>query len=454
MDHSPRGERRSTLAGCRHPDAIKAITPRPATQPAMVVTSVTFTQFDMVPSDSPSDGSPSSAPLTERRSARHRWWAVPLAVVGLAAAALPAVAVFLPAGWVETKPRCEVEDEAGECEVSVDDAVEFAIVPGSAEPVAPVLEVSGLETYIDGTTPYFVTVRMPAVGLLDWWALDGRQSARFFTYRDKYGDGTPDQLFQSGQRQMTGAKDRAIYVALRAAGIDVSRQDGEAMVDYVVCMTYSDDGRSCLAMPPAFDVLQPDDVIIAIDGEEVVVLDDVTRLLTDVEPGATIEVTVRRDGEDVTFPVETILAPGEDAQRTIIGFMPVDTTTVVIPEGLSVEFTTGDIGGPSAGLAFTLALIDRLTPGALVGDARVVVTGEIDIDGNVGAIGGLSSKAEAALQIGADYFLVPASQAESGSDSIEAARAVAGDRMEVIAVATLDEALAALARLGGSPLPP
>jgi len=420
----------------------------------MVVTSVTFTQFDMVPSDGAPDGSPT---LTHpepavRRSVRHRWWAVPLAVVGLGAAALPAVSLFLPAGLVETKPRCEVEDSSGNCEVSVDDAVEFAIVPGSAEPVAPVLAVSGLDTYEDGTTPYFVTVRMPSVGLLDWWVLDGRDSARFYTYRDKYGDGTPDQLFQSGQRQMTGAKDRAIYVALRAAGIDVSRQDGVAMVDYVVCMTYSDDGRSCREFPPAADVLRSDDVILAIDGEEVAVLDDVTRLLTDVEPGAEIDLTVLRDGEEVSFPVETILAPDEDAPRTIIGFMPIDTTTVALPDGLSVEFATGDIGGPSAGLAFTLALIDRLTPGSLVGDAKVVVTGEIDIDGNVGAIGGLSAKAEAALQIGADYFLVPASQAESGSDSVEAARAVAGDRMEVIPVATLEEALAALERLGGSPL--
>jgi PDZ domain-containing protein len=426
----------------------------------MVVTSVTFTQFDMVPSDDRPDGSPDPGVETAdvaadgavRRSARHRWWAVPLAVVGLVAAGLPAAALFLPAGWAETKPRCEVEDESGECQVSVDDAVEFAIVPGSAEPVAPVLQVSGLETYEDGTTPYFVTVRMPGVGLLDWWALHDSNASRFYTYRDKYGDGTPDQLFQSGQRQMTGAKDRAIYVALEAAGIDVSRQDGEAMVDYVVCMTYSDDGRSCVQMPPAAEVLLADDVITAIDGEPVVVLDDVSRLLADVEPGATVELTVRRDGEEIMFPVETILAPDEDNPRTIIGFMPVDTTTVVLPDGLSVQFATGDIGGPSAGLAFTLALIDRLTPGSLVGDAKVVVTGEIDIDGNVGAIGGLNSKAEAALQIGADYFLVPASQAASGSDSIEAARAVAGSRMEVIPVATLEEALAALVRLGGDPL--
>ena len=425
----------------------------------MVVTSVTFTQFDMVPSGDGADGSPdpeagaTSAPsLTARRSTRHRWWATPLAIVGVTAAALPAVSLFLPAGWAETKARCAVENESGECETPVDEAVEFAIVPGSAEPVAPVLQVSGLDTYDDGTTPYFVTVRMPGVGLLDWWALHGSKAARFYTYRDKYGDGTPDQLFQSGQRQMTGAKDRAIYVALKAAGVDVTRQEGEAMVDYVVCMTFSDDGRRCEAMPPAADVLEPDDVIVAIDGQEVVVLDDVTRLLADVEPGATIDLTVRRDGEEVTFPVETILAPDEDTPRTIIGFMPVDTTTVVLPDGLSVEFATGDIGGPSAGLAFTLALIDRLTPGSLVGDAKVVVTGEIDIDGKVGAIGGLNSKAEAALQIGADYFIVPASQAATGSDSIEAARAVAGDRMEIIPVATLDEALAALVRLGGDPL--
>lgn len=386
-----------------------------------------------------------------RPDSRHRWWAVPLAVAGLVAAALPAVAAFLPAGWVETKARCEVKTASGACEREVDDAVEFAIVPGSASAVAPVLEVLGLETYDEGVGPYFVTVRVPSIGLLDWWMLSDSQAARFYTYRDKYGDGTPDQLFQVGQRQMTGAKDRAIYVALLAAGVEVTRQDGEAMVDYVVCREFSADGRSCIDRPPAAEVLEPDDVIVAINGDTVEVLDDVTRLLADVAAGDTIELTLRRDGEEITVPVETITAPDEATPRTIIGFMPVDTTTVVLPDGLSVEFVTGDIGGPSAGLAFTLALIDRLTPGSLVGDARVVVTGEIDIDGNVGAIGGLSAKAEAALQVGADYFLVPESQAESGSDSIAAARAVAGDRMEIIPVATLADALEALERVGGDP---
>ena len=135
-----------------------------------------------------------------------------------------------------------------------------------------------------------------------------------------------------------------------------------------------------------------------------------------MKPGDTVPITLERDGEKIETEVKTIQAPGEDEPRTIIGFSPVDTTTVDLPDGLTVDFDTEGIGGPSAGLAFTLTLIDEITEGNLMGDGRIAVTGEIDIDGNVGAIGGLNSKASAVQQVGVKYFLVPASQPDIGDD--------------------------------------
>jgi PDZ domain-containing protein len=100
-------------------------------------------------------------------------------------------------------------------------------------------------------------------------------------------------------------------------------------------------------------------------------------------------------------------------------------------------------------LAFTLTLIDELTPGELTGNNAVAVTGTIRTDGSVGPIGGLAQKASAVKQMGAKVFIVPT---EQGPDDLARARLVAGDDLMVVDVASLDEALAALAKYGGNGL--
>jgi len=145
-----------------------------------------------------------------------------------------------------------------------------------------------------------------------------------------------------------------------------------------------------------------------------------------------------------------LIAAPDEPNRTIVGFVPSDTAKISLPSDVKIDIDTESIGGPSAGLAFTLTLIDKLSPGDLMGGKPVAVTGTIGINGEVGAIGGLSSKASAVLQSGAKYFLVPTAQ---GPDDIAKARKVVGDKVEIIPVATVDEALAALQRIGGDPAP-
>lgn len=417
----------------------------PTIHAAAVVTSVTFTQSDIVTAEP----DPVRAP-----SHRHRWWAIPLAVLGFLCLGLVLAAAVVPSKFFVDKAGCEEKSPDDDC------SVEFALVPADAEPVEPRLEVEGTTVYPSDGEIYFVTIRQPKITMLDWFVTRDSPAARMLTYENKYGDQTAEQLLKSGQRQMTGAKDRATYVALKAAGFPVTRKDGPAVVDYVICLKPNDANTKCLEEPPAKDVLEENDVITGLDGKPVDSLDDLQPILADIEPGATVPITIERDGETIETEVTTVRAPGEQEDRTIIGFSPVDTTTVELPEGLNVDFDTAGIGGPSAGLAFTLTLIDQLTPGNLMGDGRIAVTGEIDIDGNVGAIGGLNSKASAVQQVGVKYFLVPASQPDIGDDpnrpnrdSVEFARRVVGDDVEIIPVATLDEALAVLERLGGDPLP-
>jgi PDZ domain-containing protein len=144
--------------------------------------------------------------------------------------------------------------------------------------------------------------------------------------------------------------------------------------------------------------------------------------------------------------VQLIQAP-DNTGRTILGFTPFDNATADLP--FEVDIDSGGIGGPSAGLAFTLTVIDELTPGELTGGNEVAVTGEIEIDGRVGAIGGLVSKTSAVKQRGAKIFIVPSAQ---GPENIAAARAVAGDDLTIVPVDNLEQALAALAEFGGNGL--
>ncbi|MGH9163958.1 MAG: S16 family serine protease, partial [Acidimicrobiales bacterium] len=111
----------------------------------------------------------------------------------------------------------------------------------------------------------------------------------------------------------------------------------------------------------------------------------------------------------------------------------------------AVHIDSGAIGGPSAGLAFTLGLLDALTAGELTGGRRVAVTGTIELDGGVGDVGGVAQKTAAVRRAGAEYFLVPPAE-------FDEAVAHAGGQLQVRRVASLDEALDALAKLGGDPM--
>ena len=143
-----------------------------------------------------------------------------------------------------------------------------------------------------------------------------------------------------------------------------------------------------------------------------------------------------------------LMANPDDPSRAIIGIIPADTRTVELP--FDVAISTADIGGPSAGLAFTLGLIDDLTEGNLMGRGKVAATGTMSPDEKVGAIGALRQKAVAVRDAGVTLFLVPVGQS---AEELSAARSAAGRGVTIVPVATLQEALQALAANGGDPLP-
>ncbi|NNK91535.1 MAG: hypothetical protein HKO87_03805, partial [Acidimicrobiia bacterium] len=144
-------------------------------------------------------------------------------------------------------------------------------------------------------------------------------------------------------------------------------------------------------------------------------------------------------GTDESVDLIVTLGPNpDDEERPLIGILVGNAGDFVFP--VDVEIDSRNIGGPSAGLMFTLQIIDELTPQELTRGYRVAGTGSIDSEGNVGAIGGVRQKVFGAIEQGVDYVLVPSANYEDAADA-------AGDDIDVVSVDTLGDALAFLETL-------
>ena len=183
---------------------------------------------------------------------------------------------------------------------------------------------------------------------------------------------------------------------------------------------------------PAGGKLEPGDELLAIDGTEITSAEQVREVLAATKPGQQVEVDYRRDGTAGSITV-TLAGHPEDAQRGFLGIAPANHPDVPF----DITISLADVGGPSAGLMFALAIVDKLTPGELNGGAFVAGTGEIDSDGQVGPIGGIPFKMAAAGDAGATVFLVP-------QDNCLEARQRAPEGLRLVKVDTLDDAVSSL----------
>lgn len=187
---------------------------------------------------------------------------------------------------------------------------------------------------------------------------------------------------------------------------------------------------------PAEGVLRRGDAIVAIEGLPVTAAADLTPLVQGRGVGDTLSLTVARDEEEIEL--EVVLAEREDSPGVaMIGIFLGEITEPPFP----IRIRTGDVGGPSAGLMHTLAIIDVLTEGNLTKGHVIAGTGTIDpVDGRVGAIGGVRQKVVAAEAAGASHILVPA---DNYATALEAPR----HTIEIVAVSSLEDALAFLETL-------
>ena len=321
----------------------------------------------------------------------------------------------------------------------------FAITPGDARPTQPRIKITKAQTYDSAGQILFVTVGVPRLSNLAERFARRNHTDDVVKARDILGDQSPQENRQQNIRLMGYSKDFAGYVALTRLGYDVPLSGGGSVVDST-CLEPGDAG-ACKTESPAAKVLRRQDVIIAIDGQPVHISSDISPLLAGRAVGSTIELTIKRLGEPAPVKVTVPLtAPSEEPTRAIIGFIPNDAPPDDLKFSFPVELgiDSGQVGGPSAGLAFTLAVLDKLTAGELTGGVKVAATGTMSPNGRVGDIGGLRQKTVAVQRAGAKLFLVPADEAQAAVDQAK------GSDLKVVGVNTIDDALKAISELGGN----
>jgi PDZ domain-containing protein len=282
-----------------------------------------------------------------------------------------------------------------------------------------ILAIDGAQTYptdgelmmttvsVDGGPGYRVT---PVEVVAAWF-----DSTRTVLPREAvFPEGqTREQTTLSNTAAMSTSQQGAVAVALDELGIEYT--------DVVMIAGVQEDGA-------AAGTLEAGDVIVSVGGETAADVAGYRDLIAATPEGEDVAMTVRRDGEEKELEVPTALVDGTSK----LG--------VILSEGhefpLDIDIAVGDIGGPSAGLVFSLSVYDELTPGALAGGHAIAGTGTISEDGTVGSIGGIRQKMVGATESDAEFFLAPTANCDE----------VVGhepDGLQVVAVGTFEEALEA-----------
>ena len=306
-------------------------------------------------------------------------------------------------------------------------------VPYAAEGPGPVFDTLG---EVDGTQVVEVTSTDPQVrveepsGELNMTTVTVRTNmtlpqvvSRWLTTDDTIvplekvipQDKTQEEVQQANEQAFAQSESAATIAALEFLGLPLRIKVAGVMDD-----------------SPASGVFQEDDILTQVDGTQVQTPEQAQQLIAQHAPGDQVELRFTRGAAQRTETV-TLGANPHDKKQPLLGIFMIS----VPAQGLEVSYNLQDVGGPSAGMMFTLAVIDKLSEGDLTGGAKVAGTGTIAGDGAVGPIGGIEHKLRAARDGGAELFLTPAANCDM------ALRQDPGD-MVVAKVTTIEDAVAAM----------
>jgi Lon-like protease len=297
----------------------------------------------------------------------------------------------------------------------------YLLLVDRAHPVTPLVKVQGARP-VDSGALYYVDVREQGASEFDTLFPWIHPHASFIPAGDIVAPcSTAAQADAASLQEMAFSQQVAAAVALRKLHYHVVVKPTGVVVSQLIGGTHA----PCN--------LQPMDIVVAVDGTPTPTEASLHAALGHVKPGAVVKLRVRRAGKLLTVPIRTVDEDG----RALVGFVPDQSARFKLP--IKVAIDTHGVGGPSAGLAFTLEVMQQLGRNVLHGH-KVAATGEMELNGTVTPIGGIKQKTYGVRQAGADVFLVPAGQ------NARDARRYAGP-VRIIPVRSLDQALHDLATL-------
>jgi Lon-like protease len=302
---------------------------------------------------------------------------------------------------------------------------DFLLLPDNAHPVAPLVHVQGGHTPPGPGGIYFVDVFERRANLLESLFPFIHSGATLIPAKLIVPPGVSDSAQrQADLREMSISQRVAAAVALRTLGYKVVAKPAGVVVDAVALGSH------------AVGKLQPTDVIVSVNGVKTPTIALLRTALARVHPRDTVTLEIMRGSARKTVSIKTVPDPLERS-RALVGFTPAQSADIRLP--LKVRIDAGNVGGPSAGLAFALQVLEDLGHPVDRGN-RIAATGQMELDGTVSPIGGVKQKTFGAREAHADVFLVPA-----GDNAREARRYAKG--LRIIAVKSFPQALRALATL-------
>jgi PDZ domain-containing protein len=302
---------------------------------------------------------------------------------------------------------------------------EYIFLPDRAHPVAPLVTVPGGHDPARGGI-YFVDVVVRKATLLERLFGGLHNGADLYPASAINPPGVDDAQRQRIDLQdMRLSQQVAAAVALKAAGLKVILRPIGVRVEEIELGT------------PAAGKLEPDDVVTAIDGKPERSIGAVKATMARHKIGDVVRLTVIRGKSTLQIPIKTVASNDPGPRRPVVGVILGTAFAIHLP--IDVRIDAGNVGGPSAGLAFALQVYEEEGHDVVHGN-RVAATGEISANGAVGPIGGIKQKTIGAREAGVDAFLVPA------GDNARDARKYAGG-LRIIPVESFPQALRALATL-------
>jgi Lon-like protease len=300
-------------------------------------------------------------------------------------------------------------------------------VPDKAHSLSTLVQVPGGKPHKDGGGIYYVDVLLKKASLLqESFSFLRPDGADLVKQSDFVAPGiTYRQQLELEQETMKLSQEKASVVALRALGLKVQARDaGVRVVDVE-------------RNSNAHGVLQDQDVVVSVDGHPVRSPRELYVVMSHHRPGEVVRLGIERGTHHETFNIKTI-ADRQNPKRPLIGFIPFEVLDVQLP--FHIRFDLQDVGGPSAGLAFALEVLEQRGRDVDHG-LKLAATGEIQLDGTITRIGGIKQKTIGAREAHVDAFLVPV----DGDNAKVAKRYAHG--MRIIPVKNFQQALQALATL-------